>query len=98
MRAQYLIAVLTHGWVLAGVVLDQTEEAVTFSRAAVLRRYGTTRGLGELAHGPLAATAWDPIPTAVRIPVHALVYTIAADGWECLERDAAPAREVRRGR
>ena len=91
---RYMIAVLTYGWVLVGVVEDDHEEALVFLRAAVLRRFGTDKGLGQLAHGPTPQTQWDPIAMRVRVPRASVVYTIEATGWECLESDATP--EVRR--
>jgi hypothetical protein len=48
------IMVLMNGWVLVGLKGD------TFLLdARVIRRWGTTKGLGELANGPLQATVLD---------------------------------------
>ena len=71
------IVIAQRGWVFVGrysvdgdhVVLDQ---------AKIVRKWGTTKGLGELAAGPLSSTVLDP---AGRVELHqlAVVATIAAD-------------------
>ena len=56
------ILVLQRGWVVVGD-LDaiETPERVRLTNASVIRRWGTTQGLGQLAlHGPLAGTVLDP--------------------------------------
>ena len=96
---RYVICVLTHGWVLVGVLENPHEgdQPMTLSRAAVIRRWGTTRGIGELASGPAPETVWDLVPERVSIPRGSLVYSVEATGWQCLER-AEPARSASRGR
>lgn len=84
---KYKIAVLTNGWVLVGVVEDEHERALVFSRAAVLRRWGTTKGIGELAHGPLAETIVDVIAQRTDIERKNLLYSFECQGWESIEAD-----------
>lgn len=56
------ILILQRGWVVVGeYTKDGTEVVVT--NGNVIRRWGTTKGLGELAlDGPLKDTTLDPIP------------------------------------
>jgi len=55
-----VIVVLQRSNVVVGVVAELGHE-VTLRPAAVVRRWGTTRGLGQLAaHGPTADTVLDP--------------------------------------
>ena len=66
------IVILDRGFVLVG---NATVEGdwVTTTNASVVRRWGTTKGLGELAmNGPLPETKLDPIGV-VRSPLRALI-------------------------
>lgn len=57
------IVILQRGWVMVGYFTQDGSEC-TLERAAVVRVWGTTKGLGELAiNGPLANTRLDPCPT-----------------------------------
>jgi hypothetical protein len=79
------ILVLPRGWVLVGDYCRDGDEVV-LTRAAVVRTWGTTRGLGEIAAGgPTKATKLDPCPE-VRAPLAAVVMTIACDAakWDAL--------------
>lgn len=72
------IVVLQRGWVVIGEVSRDGED-VTISEASVIRRWGTTRGLGELAlEGPKANTVLDPAGT-VRGHALGIVMTIDVD-------------------
>jgi hypothetical protein len=42
-------------------------------QAATIRRWGTTKGIGELENGPLKETNLDPIPSGIEIPMSSLV-------------------------
>jgi hypothetical protein len=56
------IVILQRGWVMVGQYI-QTGEYVTLKRAAVVRKWGTTKGLPELAQkGPLSDTIIDKGP------------------------------------
>ena len=55
------IIVLMHGWVVVGQ-LEQDGDWYLLINGSVIRRWGTTMGLGELAaKGPLPETKLDPI-------------------------------------
>lgn len=75
------IVILQRGWVMVGVYGRDGEDCWLES-AHVIRRWGTTRGLGELVSGPTKTTTLDP---AGRVDFHALavVATIRceADKW-----------------
>ena len=68
------IVVLQRGWVVAGTYTENGDE-ITVTGAKVIRRWGTTKGLGELTRGPLADTVADPCGT-VRAHRLAVVMTI----------------------
>lgn len=73
----YRIVVLQRGWVVVG---DVTIEGQVFviADARVIRKWGTTKGLGELRNGPLADTVLDDAGT-VRAHVLGVVLTIDVD-------------------
>ena len=78
MKKQIVIA--QRGWVFVGDV-TRTESEVTIENAAVVRRWGTTAGLGQLAqHGPADETRLDPCPT-VRIHPLAVIATMDCASW-----------------
>jgi hypothetical protein len=57
------IVILQRGWVAVGYY-SQEGEKCKLERAHIVRTWGTTKGLGELAfNGPLANTKLDPAPT-----------------------------------
>lgn len=76
------IVVLDRGYVYVGDVTI-TADWVLISNARNVRRWGTTKGLGELAKsGPLKDSILDPSGT-VRAPVRALISLIEceASSW-----------------
>ena len=70
------IVVLQRGWVVVGRVRrDGTE--VIIDDASVVRRWGTTSGLGQLAaSGPQESTVLDP---AGRVTAHELAVVLMID-------------------
>ena len=69
------IVIAQRGWVFVGDV-ETSGEQVTISNAKCIRRWGTTKGLGELATGgPNSATVLDPMGT-VRLHVLAVVASL----------------------
>jgi hypothetical protein len=82
---RFKIAVLSNGWVLVGVVEDDNEQALVFSTAATIRVWGTTKGIGQLAQGPLSATKVDLIPMRTKVEKRALLFDFEATGWESVE-------------
>lgn len=71
------IVVLQRGWVVVGHYSEDGDR-VSVTSAKVIRRWGTTKGLGELVSGPTSKTVLDPagVVEAHRLGV---VLTIAAD-------------------
>jgi len=80
--SEWRIVVLHRGNIVVGRYSREGSEVIVRD-AAVIRRWGTTRGLGELAaEGPLANTVLDPCGI-VRAHELAVVLTIdcEADKW-----------------
>lgn len=71
------IAVLDRGWVYLGEVDTAAKtDWLILRNAQCIRRWGTTRGLGQLAiGGPTPNTVLDPTGT-VRVPAKALISLI----------------------
>jgi len=73
------IAVLDRGFVYIGRC-SQADGFLTLTDAACIRRWGTERGLGQLAtEGPKTATKLDPAGT-IRAPMTALIHLIDVTG------------------
>ena len=54
------IVVMTSGWVVMGDVTEHNDQ-LTINDASVIRVWGTTAGLGEIAlNGPTPTTVLDP--------------------------------------
>ena len=71
----FKIVVLDRGWVFVGDV-SASADALTISNASCIRRWGTHRGLGQLAaDGPQPGTELDPSGT-VRAPMRAVILTL----------------------
>jgi len=70
------IAVLEHGFVYYGDV-ERDGDEIVIRGACTVRRWGTTRGLGQLANeGPQPTTTLDPAGE-VRAPRTSLIHLIA---------------------
>ena len=70
------IFVVKLGWVLIGVEQSSINGIVTITDASVIRRWGTERGLGQLALvGPTKDTLLDPVGE-VEISEHAVLMRI----------------------
>lgn len=79
------IVIAQRGWVFVGDVARSGEE-VSIANAQCIRRWGTTKGLGELAkNGPQRNTVLDDMGT-VRMHALAVVASIdcEADKWAAL--------------
>jgi hypothetical protein len=75
------IVVLDRGFVYVGDVTIKGD-FVTVKNAKNIRRWGTTKGLGELLEGPLSSTVVDPVEGALLIPARAVIHFIAVKkGW-----------------
>lgn len=55
------IVVLQRGWVVLGE-FSQEGDICLIKNGYVLRRWGTTEGLGQLKNGPCAETTYDELP------------------------------------
>lgn len=56
------IVILNRGWVVVGDYSEKGDDCF-LTNASVIRTWGTTKGLGELAeNGPLTNTKLDPCP------------------------------------
>lgn len=80
--ADVRIVVLQRGWVAIGHYHRQGEE-IRLTNASIVRRWGTSKGLGELRDGPTASTQLDPIGT-LRAHELTVVFDVEVDGtaWE----------------
>jgi hypothetical protein len=77
------IVVLQRGWVLIGK-FERSGSDCKLHNAAVIRSWGTTRGLGELAlEGPKESTKIDPCHGLVEFDILTMVLSISAkeDRW-----------------
>lgn len=72
--AEYKIVVLDRGFVYVGAV-KMDGDFVVILNAKNIRVWGTSKGLGELVHGPLQKTVLDFVGT-VRAPKRALISLI----------------------
>lgn len=55
------IVILQRGWVFVGVFTKSGTQC-SLDNGFNIRKWGTTKGLGELVNGPLKDTVLDPIP------------------------------------
>ena len=74
------ILVLQRGWIVVGGYSEIGDECI-LRDASVIRRWGTTRGLGELVNGPLKDTVLDPVGI-VRAHRLAVVMQIECPAWK----------------
>jgi hypothetical protein len=79
------IVVLQRGWVVVGDVAEDTDSLVRLENASVVRRWGTTKGLGEMAaSGPLSETVLDACPAGVKAHPLAIVMRMPCEAaaWQ----------------
>ena len=72
------IVIADRGWVFAGDCVDNTDGTVTIHNCSNIRKWGTSRGLGELVNGPLTHTAHDAYGTVKCLP---LAQINVVKGW-----------------
>jgi hypothetical protein len=73
------IVAADRGWVFVGDCVDHEDGTVTIRNAQNIRNWGTTRGLGELAAGPVVnKTKYDPYGTVRCRPIVQINVTA---GW-----------------
>jgi hypothetical protein len=83
-KGDYKIVVLQRGWVMVGKLEKQGSECKLHS-ASVIRNWGTTKGLGEIATGgPTSSTKLDKCGGVVEFDYLTVVATIAVneDKWK----------------
>lgn len=72
---QLTVAVLDRGWVFIGRLIKH-ETGIKLEKAACIRRWGTTKGVGELAlHGPQSSTVLDEAGTVI-VPASSVICLI----------------------
>lgn len=74
MSTSYQIAVLDRGFVYVGCV-EWKDNFLTITDARCIRRWGTTKGLGELVNGALPETILDTVGT-IHVPLSSLIHLI----------------------
>lgn len=76
------IVVMDRGFVYVGVTKIDGDW-VLMTRAKNIRKWGTSKGLGELVNGPLSTTALDSVGS-LKAPMRALIHIIDVDSkkWE----------------
>ena len=72
------IIVADRGWVFVGDCEDNDDGSVTIRKAKTIRRWGTTKGLGQLANGPTSQTVVDEGGTVRCTPI---VTFAVVGGW-----------------
>lgn len=77
------IVVLQRGWVVIGDVA-KTETEVTINNCSVIRTWGTSKGLGEIAlNGATEKTKLDPCPPVTVHPLTVVMYmNINQEKWD----------------
>ena len=77
------IVILQRGWNIVGI-FNRKGDSCTLSRASVIRQWGTTKGLGEIAAGgPTSKTVLDKCNGLVEFDALTVVAMISveADKW-----------------
>lgn len=85
------IVILDKSFVAVGIY-TQDESTASLDRAFFVRKWGTSRGLGEIAaDGPTSRTVLDPTPKQT-FPMHAVVNMIECDSekWAKVLEDHKP--------
>lgn len=72
------IIVADRGWVFVGDCTDNEDGSVTIQNCQNLRRWGTSKGLGQLINGPLSETKTDDYGTVKTV---AIVTINVESGW-----------------
>ena len=70
------ILVVDQSFVLVGCVSDQGDSLLV-EKAKLIRKWGTTAGLGQLVNGPTKETVLDPTNGVVIVPRGRLVFSLA---------------------
>jgi hypothetical protein len=73
------IVVLDRGFVYVGSVVEYPDR-IRISEAKNIRRWGTTKGIGELVAGPTKDTVLDPVREVI-VYRHAVIHLIPCRGF-----------------
>lgn len=76
------IVILQRGWAMVGK-FSRSSTRCYLDNASVIRHWGTTQGLGEIAKGPTEKTKLDPCNGRVKFHELTIIATVQAqwDGW-----------------
>jgi hypothetical protein len=78
-NGDYKIVILQRGWVMVGK-LERSGSECKLHQASVIRNWGTTKGLGEIAEaGPKKETQLDPCNGIVEFDYLTVVATISVN-------------------
>ena len=72
------IVIADRGWVFVGNCQDHDDGTVTITNCRNIRKWGSTKGLGELANSPLSGTVFDNYGTVRTNPIATIA---VAKGW-----------------
>lgn len=87
------IITVSSGWVIVGHAVNYGDHLI-IDTARCIRRWGTTRGLGQLIAGPTAETQHDWMGR-VEVPMRAVIFSLVvdADAWSFAEGAATPGKK-----
>ena len=74
------IVVLDRGWVYYAPEVSDRGDTLVLNDARCIRRWGTTKGLGELVNGPTPSTVLD-VTGIVIAPKRSLIHLIQCKRW-----------------
>ena len=72
------IVVLDRGWVAVGNLIEDGVGLI-LTEAAIVRYWGTTKGLPELQGGPTSKTKLDPCSLPIRFNADSVIFTLDVD-------------------
>jgi hypothetical protein len=77
------IVVLQRGWIVVGDV-EKNDAEVKINNCSVIRVWGTSKGLGELAeNGKTPSTKLDPCPPVIAHPLSVVLYmNVNEENWK----------------
>ena len=80
------ILIFPRGWTIVGEVETTSTGMLVIKNGAVIRRWGTTEGLGEIARdGPTDKTILDSFEECEADPLHVIFrFVFNPEKWECL--------------
>lgn len=77
------IVIAQRGWVFVGKVSTPNEHEIVIENARVIRRWGTTNGLGQIAiNGPTPNTVMDDYGTVTLHPLAIVARVNCSDKWQ----------------